>query len=238
MPDLPDWSVNLGWINEVLAADLPLAAGAHHDLSIGQYASILVVANDASGTHPNLVIKAEIHQAGTVNGQFDTVPYTEYLTAANATADTTEWILPVRGGSIRLTNTTAGTINLIVYGSNRTLDDIKVVGEQAAVRQLIVTGAVVGGVTTPLVSNDGAPATTCVNGPIVAVVTAGFPAGTLRMLYTAPDATQNEVTVLTTAATPTLISLYHPKARVLWGFRPNVGAGVSGWLLTVIPGQQ
>lgn len=237
MPDLPDWLQSLGWTNELLAAALPLGIGATRNLAVQQYASLLVVTNSADGVTTNTVLKTQVHQAATVGGSGDTTPYDDYLTSIDALARTSEWLVPVRGGSVRLTNAGAGTQNVVVYGSNRQIDNLEMVGEQATARRLVITGALTAATPAVFGSGDAGPDSTVFNGPVKIIADTSLPAGVIRMRMCASDGTSRFPRVGHGTGVDQVFDWFHPKMRCMWDFVPDANAGAATRIMTIIPGQ-
>lgn len=155
MADTPDYADATAFNNDLLILNTAptgnaLAAGQHVDTGISQYASLMFVMN--AGVVQ--VLQLDFHQASQVGGAGDTVQYTEYLTNPD-TAITPEWLVPINCGSIRVTNLSAGPVNLIGYGSTRQVARIQPLGFTALPRAFLTTGAAVAGVVFPMTAGDG-----------------------------------------------------------------------------------
>lgn len=164
MGDTPDYSSSSVYTNDVLSINIAgfgnaLAVGDHIDLSLAAYGSFIVICN--AGVPQ--ILTFDFHQAITYGGVGDTVGYPEYVSNID-TAVTAEFHLPVRGGSVRITNSSSAPINLITYGSNRLTGVARVLGGNWGPRTFGYTGAITSG-TPVLMSNvDNGPDSLAMNG--------------------------------------------------------------------------
>lgn len=155
MADTPDYADATAFSNNLLILNTSitgnaLAAGAHVDVGISQYASLMLVMN--AGILQ--VLQLDFHQASQVGGTGDTVQYTEYLTNPDINI-TPEWLVPINCGSIRVTNLSAGPVNLIGYGSTRQVARIQPLGFTALPRSFQTTGPATGGTVFVVTAIDG-----------------------------------------------------------------------------------
>lgn len=155
MADTPDYADATAFNNDVLILQSAfvggqLASGAHVDVPLSQYASLMLIMNAAVVQ----VLKLDFHQASTVGGTGDTTEYVEYLTNPDVNI-TPEWVIPINCGSIRVTNLSAGPVNLIGYGSTRQVARIQPLGFTALPRSFQTTGAATAGTVFVVTAIDG-----------------------------------------------------------------------------------
>lgn len=164
MGDTPDWSSSTVNVNDLIVFQLaglgnPLVPGQSVSVSLAQYNSFQAVFSGAGVQ----VVQLDWHQTVLV-GQFgDTTPFTEYLTNIDP-AITPEFSLPIRGGYVTITNRSAANIDFLGYGSSRSTDQARNLGDTLATRSFIFNGAGTAGTDVLLTASDGGSSSARFNG--------------------------------------------------------------------------
>lgn len=235
MNDLPDWSDQLVFTSDLIGLNTAftgnaLAAGAFIDLSTAVYASLVVVMNSAV----QQVLQFDWHQATTVGGIGDTVQFTDYLTNIDV-AVTPEWLVPVRGGSVRVTNKSAGAVNLVVYGSGRQSDVVTQLGPTSLARSFQFNGAYTAGVVVVLPALDGLGNASQLNGQIYMRFASSSIVGLVGFRYLNQNGAVRDVYVGTVVAGGNFFGIIsQPACPVWWIVLPNTTAASTGFSLDLI----
>lgn len=149
-----------------------------------------------------------------------------YLTNNNA-VDPGEctWQIPILGPALSITNisnTTSADAYVSVTGNNRTVDRLRLVGEELGARQF--NGSVTAGVNTILPPVRGR-ATSRFNGQVTAVLNA-TQAGVLYLNYVDESGTATSAG-FTNATGRTVITTGHPSVPSYWSWNPAANGGCN-----------
>lgn len=232
--DLPDWTSGIAYSSDLLILNIAglgdqLAPGGSVNVSLTQYSSLVIVANSAG----NINLQLDFHQSSTVGGVADTLPFTEWLTCIDPT-QTPEWIIPIAGGSVQVTNKGTSGVDVVGYGSNRQVPRPLMLGATFTPRQFSLVGAVTAGAATALPSFDTGPAGTCFNGPIYVRASSTTVTGLYGYQSIGRNNAIRSVYVGALVATGHAFApCAHPLGVVRWIFRPDSTAATSNIALDI-----
>lgn len=144
------------------------------------------------------------------------------------------WSMPVKLPYVVFTNTAASTrVNLIVYGSNRHTDRLRIVGNDTGVAQLITDAmTATTGVAWPLNAiNSIEPPVTKFSGAVKCTINVPV-AGTVRARWVHPDGT-GQLVRFAVVAGDSWFDWSHPRVPVNWTYTPGT-APTAGSKATLV----
>lgn len=235
MNDLPDWSDTLVYASDVLVIDTSLtgsalAAGATVDISTAVYSSLVVVMNSAV----QQVLQFDWHQAVQVGAVGDTVQFTDYLTNIDVTV-TPEWLVPVRGGSVRITNLSSNAVNLVIYGSGRMADTVTQLGATNLPRSFNYAGPTTASTVAVFPAIDGLGNASELNGQVYIRAASSAIAGLVGFRYLNKNLAVRDVYVGAFVAGGNFFgTITQPPCPVWWIVLPNTTAASTAFSLDLI----
>jgi hypothetical protein len=160
----------------------------------------------------------------------------EYFSNIDTTSNKpASWIIPVNAQSVRITNTGVNPCNVMMYGSNRAVNQIMILGHNAMPRRLHVIAPTVANTFLPFVSNDTeGDAITRFNREIFVRCTTGNAGGFIGYNYVGADGVIRQNYISKQAANADIFSVVsHPLLPIVWGIFPSTSTVSSEYALEI-----